>query len=381
MLRTGGASSAHGPWVGLRPAWVAAARMTTPPDSIREIDALVIGAGPAGLFALFELGLREISAEVVDALPFAGGQCVELYGDKPLYDIPALPRCTGRELTERLLQQVAPFQPVMHLGQHVAELAVATDGRWQVATSTGTSFLCGAVVLAAGVGAFLPRKLKLPALDAFEGGALRYHLADDATDVAGRDVVIAGATQRALALACALADRAAAGDAQAPARVTLTHRREVFDADEETIAAFREHLLAGRVRFVAGQPTGIDTGADGALAGLVLLGASGQPERLPLDLLVVLQGLSPKLGPFADWGLALEHRQVAVDLGTFATSQPGIFAIGDVVGYPGKQRLILSAFHEATLAAAGVAAHVSGQPVGPLEYTTSSTRIHRLLGV
>jgi thioredoxin reductase (NADPH) len=352
----------------------------TAPEVPREIDALVIGAGPAGLFAVFELGLREIRSEVVDALPFAGGQCVELYGDKPIYDIPALPFCTGRELTERLLKQAAPFGPVLHLGHQVAELRVAADQRWHVRTALGLEFLCGAVVLAAGVGAFLPRKLKLPGLDAHEGTQLLYHAGPDA-DFAGEAVVVAGAGDRALALAAALAARVQAGDARAPARVTLLHRREVFDAEPATLAAFEAQRAAGTLSFVAGQPTGVETHADGRLAALTLLSASGQPERLPVDRLVVLQGLSPKLGPLADWGVAMDHRQVVVDTATFVTSLPGVFAIGDVVTYPGKQRLILSAFHEGALAAAGVAAHLSGQPVGPLEYTTSSARIHRLLGV
>jgi thioredoxin reductase (NADPH) len=353
----------------------------TAPEVPREIDALVIGAGPAGLFAVFELGLREIRSEVVDALPFAGGQCVELYGDKPIYDIPALPVCTGRELTQRLLQQAAPFGPVLHLGHHVAELRRAEgDTRWHVRTARGLEFLCGAVVLAAGVGAFLPRKLKVPGLDAHEGTQLLYHAEPDA-EFTGEAIVVSGAGDRALALATALAARLQAGDAKAPARVTLLHRREVFDAEPATLAAFEAQRAAGTLHFVAGQPTAVETDAQGRLAALVLLGASGQEERLPVDRLVVLQGLSPKLGPLAEWGVAMDHRQVDVDTGSFSTSLPGVFAIGDVVTYPGKQRLILSAFHEAALAAAGVAAHLSGQPVGPLEYTTSSARIHGLLGV
>lgn len=348
---------------------------------MRELDTLIVGAGPAGLFAVFELGLREIHAEVVDALPFAGGQCVELYGDKPLYDIPALPRCTGRELTERLLEQCRPFGPTLHLGRHVTSLARAEDGRWQVGTSHGDAFMCRAVVLAAGVGAFLPRKLKVPGLDAFEGSPqLAYHL-DPQGDFAGEAVVIAGAGDRALVMARALALRVAEGDARAPASVTLLHRRDVFDADDDLVSAFREDASAGRLRFVAGMPQGVVTGDAGRLSALDVLTAEGSTEHVSVDRLVVLQGLSPKLGPLADWGVVLDHRQVKVDLGSFATSLPGVFAIGDVVTYPGKQRLILSAFHEATLAAAGVAAHLSGEPVGPLEYTTSSARIHRLLGV
>jgi thioredoxin reductase (NADPH) len=249
-----------------------------------------------------------------------------------------------------------------------------------VRTPHGPSFRSGAIVLAAGVGAFLPRKLKVAGLDAFEGTQVAFH-ADTDADFAGQAVVVAGASDRALATARALAARAAAGDAHAPASVTLLHRRDVFDAEPATVASFHEDVAAGRLRFLAGQPTGFTLGADGRLAALTVLASSGAEEALPVDQLLVLQGLSPKLGPFADWGLAMDHRQLVVDTGDFHTSQPGIFAIGDIVAYPGKQRLILSAFHEATLAAAGVTAHLSGEPVGPLEYTTSSARIHKLLGV
>ncbi len=346
-----------------------------------QTDALIIGAGPAGLFQVFELGLREISAHVVDALPFAGGQCVELYGDKPIYDIPALPACTGRELTERLLAQIRPFAPVFHFDQLVSHVAPADGGRFDVRTRTGLHFDCGAIVLAAGVGAFVPRTLKVAGLEAFEGRQLFHHAERvPAPALAGCHVLVAGATDQALAFATRLAEARGRGAGAAPARVTLLHRRDVFDAADDTVAAFRAACNAGALHFVAGQATGFEVDGD-RLVALTLLEAGGASAALPVDTLVVLQGLSPKLGPLADWGLALERRQVQVDTAKFATSVPGLFAIGDVVHYPGKQRLILSAFHEATLAAAGVAGHLSPGDDGPLEYTTSSPRIHRLLGV
>jgi thioredoxin reductase (NADPH) len=346
-----------------------------------KTDALIIGAGPAGLFQVFELGLREISAQVVDALPFAGGQCVELYGDKPIYDIPALPSCTGRELTDRLLAQIRPFAPAFHFDQLVSQVAPADGGRFDVRTRAGLRFDCGAIVLAAGVGAFVPRTLKLAGLDAFEGRQL-FHRADlvPASALAGKQVVVSGATEQALAFATRLCDAVARHAPDAPARVTLIHRRDAFDAADDTVAAFRGACAAGALHFIAGQPTGLATDGD-RLTALTLLDAAGASVSLPVDTVVVLQGLSPKLGPLADWGLALERRQVQVDTAKFQTSVPGLFAIGDVVNYPGKQRLILSAFHEATLAAAGVAGHLSPGDDGPLEYTTSSPRIHKLLGV
>ena len=346
-----------------------------------KTDALVIGAGPAGLFQVFELGLREISVHVVDALPFAGGQCVELYGDKPIYDIPALPACTGRELTDRLLQQIRPFAPAFHFDQLVSQLARGDDGRFAMRTRAGLHFDCGAIVLAAGVGAFVPRPLKVAGLDAFEGRQL-FHRAElvPAGALAGKQVLVAGATEQALAFATRLCGAVARNAPDAPARVTLIHRRDVFDAGDDTVAAFRGACDAGALHFVAGQPTGLQVDGD-RLTAITLLAASGASVSLPVDTVVVLQGLSPKLGPLADWGLALERRQVQVETAKFATSMPGLFAIGDVVHYPGKQRLILSAFHEATLAAAGVAGHLSPGDDGPLEYTTSSPRIHKLLGV
>jgi thioredoxin reductase (NADPH) len=346
-----------------------------------KTDALIIGAGPAGLFQVFELGLREISAHVVDALPFAGGQCVELYGDKPIYDIPALPACTGRELTDRLLEQIRPFAPQLHFGHLVSHVAPTGGGRFDVRTRAGLAFDCGAIVLAAGVGAFVPRTLKVAGLDAFEGRQL-FHRAEavPADALAGKHVLVSGATEQALAFATQLCDAVARHAPDAPARVTLIHRRDAFDATDATVASFRIACSAGALQFIAGQPTGLELDGD-RLVALTLLDATGASVSLRVDIVVVLQGLSPKLGPFADWGLALERRRVQVDTGRFQTSVPGLFAIGDVVHYPGKQRLILSAFHEATLAAAGVAGHLSPGDDGPIEYTTSSPRIHRLLGV
>ena len=346
-----------------------------------QTDCLIIGAGPAGLFQVFELGLREISSHVVDALPFAGGQCVELYGDKPIYDIPALPACTGRELTDRLLEQIKPFATSLHFDQLVSHIARRDDGRFDVRTRAGLQFDCGAIVLAAGVGAFVPRTLKVAGLDAFEGRQL-FHDAGrvPAEALAGKQVLVSGATEQALAFATRLCDAVARRAPDAPARVTLIHRRDAFDAEDATVAAFRMACGAGSLHFVAGQPTAIEVDGD-RLTALNVLDATGAAASLPVDTVVVLQGLSPKLGPLADWGLALERRQVHVETAKFQTSVPGIFAIGDVIHYPGKQRLILSAFHEATLAAAGVAGHLSPGDDGPLEYTTSSPRIHKLLGV
>ncbi|MEO8080667.1 MAG: NAD(P)/FAD-dependent oxidoreductase [Caldimonas sp.] len=353
-----------------------------------ETDALIIGAGPVGLFQVFELGLLEIRAHVVDSLPHTGGQCVELYADKPIYDIPALPFCTGRELVERLEQQIAPFGAIFHLGQQVSALAPRGDGRFDVETSSGTRFITGAVVIAGGVGSFQPRRLKLDGLDRFAGKQAFDRLPESA-DLAGRRVVVVGAGETAVAAALAAAgdgtgDDARMGDSAArplPATsVTLVHRRDEFDAAPEKLAALRAARAAGRIAFVGGVPNAIAVEGD-SLAGLVVACNDGTTRTIGLDTLLVLLGWSPKLGPIAEWGLALERKQLVVDTERFETSAPGIHAVGDVNTYPGKKKLIVSGFHEATLAAFAIAARLHPDRAQPLQYTTTSPKLHRLLGV
>ena len=351
--------------------------MTPPVAAPIETDALVVGAGPVGLFQVFELGLLGIGAQVVDSLPHVGGQCIELYADKPIYDIPALPRCTGRELIERLQQQIAPFDTPFHLAQEVRSVQRQADGRFLVASSAGTQWRARAVIVAGGVGSFQPRRLKIDGLAAFEGTQLRYH-ADARADaeVGGLHVLIVGDGDSALEQAISLTELGP----QPAASVTLMHRRDAFGAAPATLAAVQRLRESGRLQFVAAQPVGI-TQRGGRLTGLVVQEPDASQRTLPLDALYVLTGLSPKLGPIADWGLALERKQVVVDTATFETGTPGIFAVGDVNTYPGKKKLILSGFHEAALAAYGVAARLHPGTTMPLEYTTSSARLHRVLKV
>ncbi len=340
-----------------------------------ETDAVVIGAGPVGLFQVFELGLLGMRAHVIDSLPFAGGQCVELYADKPIYDIPAIKVCTGRELVARLLAQIEPFAPSVHLGQQVDTVRRETDGRFRIETSAGVQLLATTVMIASGVGSFQPRRLKVDGLAAFEGSQLFYGV-PEAAALAGRRVLIVGDSDTALECALGLA---APGPARA-AKVTLMHRRDEFKAAPRTIDAVRRLRAAGQIEFIAAQASGLET-AQSRLAALQVTTADGTTRSLPLDTLLVLTGLSPKLGPIADWGLALERKQLVVDTAKFETSEPGIFAVGDVNTYAGKKKLILCGFHEATLAAFGAAARVfPGKPIH-LEYTTTSPRLHRALGV
>ena len=334
-------------------------------------DALVIGAGPTGLFQVFELGLQGIAAQVVDSLPQAGGQCIELYPDKPIYDIPGLPVCSGRELVERLLLQIAPFKAPLHLGQEVSELTSTDDGRFRIATAAGTRFIARTVFIAGGVGSFQPKRLRVDALVSFEGRQLRYRFPDVAA-IAGQQVVVVGGDDAAVDAAIAAVPHAAS--------VTLLHRRDVLQGRAEQLDALQRLRDSGAVKFIAGQVSGGEA-VDGRLASIDIACSDGSAQRLPADLLLVFLGLSPKLGPLANWGLALERKQVLVDSARFETSLPGVYAVGDVNTYPGKKKLILCGFHEATLAAFAAAARLFPERNLPLQYTTTSAALQRALGV
>lgn len=341
-----------------------------------ETNAVVIGAGPVGLFQVFELGLLDIRAHLIDALPHVGGQCIELYADKPIFDIPGIPRCTGRELVENLQKQIAPFQTEFHGGQLVLSVERQADGRFQVHTSAGTRFLTQTVFIAAGVGAFLPRALQVPGIDLFRDSQLHYHPTANAR-YAGKEVVVLGDKDAALEFALALCS--ADGDRK-PKTVTVLHRRDVFDAAPETLQMFRDRVAGGQLQLQIGQITGFDS-AQNRLAALVIADVDGHTHTLPLDFLAAFPGLSPKLGPISDWSLAMERKQLAVNTESFSTNVPGIFAVGDINTYPGKKKLILCGFHEATLAAFGAAAIVFPEEKIALQYTTTSTKLHKTLGI
>lgn len=347
--------------------------------AVIETDALVIGAGPVGLWQVFQLGLQGIAAQVVDALPEAGGQCTELYPAKPIYDIPGVPVCSGRELVERLLLQVQPFHPAWHLGQTVDTLTAREDGRFDVTTSAGQAFVARTVFIAGGVGAFQPRHLQVPGADQLAAADLLYRLPPPGT-LAGRHVLVIGGEDGAVQAAVALAD---APDAERPASITLMHRRATLTAEPEALARLQAHQDAGRVRFIAGQAVGIDTlpGPPDRLAGVQLVNSEGQTHALPADTLLVQLGISPKIGAIADWGLAMERRQLQVDPARFETSLAGVYAVGDLVQYPGKKKLILCGFHEATLATFAAVSRLRPEAPTLLQYTTTSTLLQQRLGV
>ncbi len=346
-----------------------------------ETDAVIIGAGPVGLFQVFELGLLEVKAHVIDALPYPGGQCVELYADKPIYDIPALPVCTGKELTDRLLHQIAPFGPTFHYGQEVSTVARQTDGRFLVETNKGTSFLSKTVFIAGGVGAFQPRTLKVDGLDKFtDNGQLAYHV-KSAADYAGKNVVIVGGGDSALDWALNLCAGHPDGNQHKANSVILIHRRDGFQAAPATVSKLRALCDAQQMQFVVGQVTDFEETADGLLQGIQIASPDGVTRLVPLDMLLVFFGLSPKLGPIANWGLDIERKQLMVNTEDFCTNVPGIFAVGDINTYPGKKKLILCGFHEATLAAYGAMPIIFPEKKVLLQYTTSSTKLHKVLGV
>jgi len=340
-----------------------------------DTDAVIVGAGPVGLFQVFELGLLEIKAHVIDSLAYPGGQCVELYPDKPIYDIPAVPVCTGQELTDNLLKQIAPFGATFHYGQEVTTVQKQDDGRFFVETSKGTRFLTKTIFIAAGVGAFQPRTLKVDGLEAFEGSQLFYRVKNP-DDFAGKNLVIVGGGDSALDWALDFVK-----DTPHKAEsVILIHRRDGFKAAPANVAKMKELCEAYEMQFIVGQVTGYEE-RDGQLTGAKVTGADGVTRVVPLDVLLVFFGLSPKLGPIAEWGLDIERKQLKVDTEKFSTSVPGIFAVGDINIYPGKKKLILSGFHECALAAFGAMPIISPDKKVFLQYTTTSPKLHKVLGV
>ena len=347
--------------------------MTVPtlPVSVIETDALIIGAGPAGLFQVFELGLLGIKCHVVDTLKHPGGQCAELYPDKPIYDIPALPVCGAQELVDRLMQQIAPMGPVFHFGEEVSELQRQEDGRFFLRTSAGTEFLAKAVVIAAGLGSFQPRRLGVDGCEAHEDRQVHYRVRS-AAEFAGQRLVIFGGGDSALDWVIDLNGKAKS--------IVHVHRRNEFKAAPATVARMRELTAAGKMEYIEGIASAISV-TDGHLTGVTIRRTDGVMQDVPADHLLAFFGLHPKLGPIAEWGFELEKKAIKVDTAKFQTSVPGIFAIGDINTYPGKKKLILSGFHEAALAAFAIAEHLNPAKKVHLQYTTTSPIMQKRLGV
>ena len=330
--------------------------------STQVTDVAIIGAGPVGLFAVFECGMLKMRCHVVDALETTGGQCAALYPEKPIYDIPGHPRIDAAELIRQLELQAAPFKPVYHLAQQVDRLE-RRDGGWLLETATGTRIAATAVIIAAGVGAFGPNRPPLTGLAQYEGRSV-FYLVKRREDFRGKRVVIAGGGDSAVDWALSLAEVAA--------RVFMIHRRPKFRAAPESVARMEALAKAGKIEMVVPYQLARLEGAGGRLSAVVVATLEGQERSIEADVLLPFFGLAMNLGPIAGWGVALEHKHVVVDPATCATSLPGIFAIGDIAAYPGKLKLILSGFAEAALAAHAI--HPLVHPGEALHFEYSTTQ-------
>jgi thioredoxin reductase (NADPH) len=335
-----------------------------------ETDVVVIGAGPCGLFAVFELGLLDLKAHVVDILDRPGGQCAELYPEKPIYDVPALPIVTGQELTERLMEQIKPFGPEFHFNERIDALTREADGRFRLVSDQGTVFLAKVVVIAAGGGSFTPKRPPLDGIETYEGTSVFYSVRK-IESMRGRDIVVVGGGDSALDWTLNLQPVANS--------LTLIHRRDDFRAAPHSVEKMRALVAEGKVRLAIGQVTSLQ-GANGQLSSVILKTAAGE-ETLPCTALLPFFGLTMKLGPVANWGLNLHENLVPVDTEKFESSEAGIFAIGDINHYPGKLKLILSGFHEAALMSQAANKIVNPGKKVLFQYTTSSSSLQKKLGV
>lgn len=336
-----------------------------------ETDAVIIGAGPVGLFAVFELGLLDIKAHLVDILDKAGGQCAELYPEKPIYDIPALPVVSGQELTDRLIEQIRPFSPSFHFGQMAESLEKQPDGRWTLVTDAGTRITARVVVIAAGGGSFVPKKPPVPGIDAYEGTSVFYAVRK--RDLfAGKHIVVAGGGDSALDWLINLQPQAAS--------ISLLHRRDDFRAAPDSVNKMRALVAEGRAQLHIAQIAGL-RGEGRQISAVTVKDDAGAERDIACDMMLAFYGLTMKLGPVAHWGLNLDRNLIPVDTEKFETSEPGIFAIGDINTYPGKLKLILSGFHEGALMAQQAFRYVYPDRKLRFQYTTSSSDLQEKLGV
>jgi thioredoxin reductase (NADPH) len=336
-----------------------------------KTDALIIGAGPCGLFQIFELGLLGIKADIVDSLPTVGGQCTELYPDKPIYDIPAIPLCTGEELVQNLMVQAEPFAATFHLGEEVMEVKAQSEG-FRVVTNADKVFDAKTVIIAGGVGSFQPRRLRQSEAESLEDKHLFYRVKNP-SQFKGKKIVILGGGDSALDWAMALAP-----DAES---LTLVHRRDEFRGAPASVETVQKLAAEGKAEIVLNANAAGLTVEDDRLVSVEIKSTGNEIRSLPADDLLVFFGLAPKLGPIAEWGLEIKRKTIDVSTATFETSIPGIFAIGDISDYPGKKKLILSGFHEAAMAAFAAKSIIEPGKKVHLQYTTTSPIMHKRLGV
>ena len=334
-------------------------------------DVIIIGAGPAGLFAVFELGLLELGAHIIDNLDRPGGQCAELYPDKPIFDIPAVPAITGEDLVVQLMKQIEPFKPVLHLGELATELRERPEGGWLVRTDRGTEIAAPVVVIAAGPGSFQPKRPKIAGIEAFEDRSVFYAVRDK-EKFRDKEIVVAGGGDSALDWTLALQPLAG--------RLTLVHHREGFRAASHSVSQMKALAEDGKIDFLIGKIAELN-GSEGRLQSVEIALKDGGTRKVACEALLPFFGLTMKLGPLAEFGLNLHENRIPVDTEKFETDRRGLFAIGDICHYPGKLKLILSGFHEAALMA-HAAFHIA-RPDQKLKFqhTTSSTALQERLGV
>jgi thioredoxin reductase (NADPH) len=340
-------------------------------DGAIKTDALIIGAGPVGLFAVFELGLLDIKAHLVDILDKVGGQCAELYPEKPIYDIPGIPYVTGQGLTDALMEQIKPFGPTFHLGEMVESIERIGDPLFRITTDGGKIFEAKVIVIAAGGGSFQPKRPPIQGIEPYENTSVFYAVRR-MEQFRGRRLLVVGGGDSALDWTLNLQPLAK--------RLTLVHRRDDFRAAPDSVNKMRALVASGAIDLRIGQVTALE-GADGQLTAAVVKGNDGSLTTLECDSMLPFFGLTMKLGPVANWGLNLEENLVTVDTEKFETSEPGIFAVGDINTYPGKIKLILCGFHEVALMSQKAHRYVFPDKRLVFQYTTSSTSLQKKLGV
>ena len=338
--------------------------------SIKKTDVIIIGAGPVGLFAVFELGLLDMKCHLIDILDVPGGQCAELYPEKPIYDIPAIPVCTGQELTDKLLEQIQPFEPIFHLGQMAESIVRSENGNWIVTTDSNVSLEAPVIVIAAGGGSFVPKKPPLKDIEEYEGNSVFYSVKKMET-FRDKNLVIAGGGDSALDWTLSLQPIAKS--------LTLVHRRDDFRAAPDTIKKMRNLVSENKMVLEIAQLKEIK-GSSGNIEALKVKGDSGEYD-IKCDTLLAFYGLTMKLGPVANFGINLDRNLIPVDTEKFETDVEGIFAVGDINHYPGKLKLILSGFHEAALMAQQAFKYVYPERRLRFQYTTSSSDLQEKLGV
>jgi len=334
-----------------------------------KTDVLIIGAGPVGLFAVQQLGLIGLKAEVVDNLDKTGGQCIELYPDKPIYDIPAIPECTGETLTKNLLEQIKPFQTNFHLNERVQEIS-KEQNKWKITTSGNKVFLAPNIIIAAGVGSFEPRKFSIKEAEKFENNGVFYSIKDK-TIFKNKKVCIFGGGDSALDWAIELSKFA---------DVTLIHRRTEFRGTEHSATLARQFEKEGKLKIKTPfQISSVE--GDDKITGITVKSEEGKVEKISTDCVLGFFGLIMKLGSIVEWGLNLNNKKIPVNTENFQTNKEGIFAIGDICTYPGKLKLILSGFHEGALAARGCFKLARPNEKYRFEFTTTSKTLQERIGV